>query len=82
LKATPVWPLAVAGLAIAGAMLNVTPLEPLGSTPLLAVTVAAYGLPEASVGVPVIAPLPVFTVRPGGRPLAPNVVGELVAVIV
>jgi hypothetical protein len=43
----------------------------------LSVTVA---LP-AFVGVPVIKPESVFTVRPAGNPVAPKLLGELVAVI-
>ena len=36
--------------------------------------------PEA-VGVPEMRPVAVLIARPGGRPLAPKLVGELVAVI-
>jgi len=35
----------------------------------------------AAVGVPEIKPVPLFTVRPTGRLVAPKLVGELVAVI-
>ena len=37
--------------------------------------------PPAVVGVPEIAPVVVFTLKPAGSPLAPKLVGLLVAVI-
>src|SRR5438132_1099518 len=46
---------------------------------LLALTVALK-LP-AALGVPAIAPLAVFTARPGGSPEAPKLVGPLLAAI-
>ena len=47
---------------------------------LLALTVTEYE--PAAVGVPEISPVEELTLRPGGRPVALNAAGELLAVIV
>jgi hypothetical protein len=46
---------------------------------LVALTVALYV--PAVVGVPEIAPVAVFTANPGANPVAPKLVGRLLAVI-
>ena len=48
--------------------------------PLLVALIAMLKVPEP-VGVPEITPEPVFTNKPDGKPLAPKLVGLLVAVI-
>ena len=81
MKGTPVWPLAVAGLVIAGAsteIVNVTPRLPV-PVALVALTVALK-VPPAP-GVPEMRPVDVLTESPGGNPLALKLVGFCVAVI-
>ena len=43
--------------------------------------VTLYGEPAVEVGVPEISPVTVFNVKPGGKSMASNDVGEFVAVI-
>ena len=69
-NAVPTIPLAVAALVItgvAGLMVIVTVFDPVPPA-LIALTVEVYV--PAVVGVPVIAPVEVFTESPAGRPLA------------
>jgi hypothetical protein len=54
---------------MAGAMWKVTFALPVPAA-FVALTATVYGLPAASVGVPVIAPVPVATTSPGGSPVA------------
>ena len=61
-------------------MVKVTILLPVSRPALVAVTVELYVPSE--VGVPEITPVLVFTLSPGGKPEAPKLVGELVAVMV
>ena len=74
-------PVAVVALVITGAV-GVTvsvrvawPVPPCVSGVRLIVDV------PGAVGVPEISPVPVFTESPAGNPVAPKLVGELVAVI-
>ena len=60
-------------------MVNTTSWLPVSEAALVAVTVVLY-VPSA-VGVPEIKPVPVFTLKPGGKLVAPKLVGLLVAVI-
>lgn len=76
-------PEAVVELVMTGAdseMVKVTILLPVSRPALVAVTVELYVPFE--VGVPDITPVLVFTLSPGGKPEAPKLVGELVAVMV
>ena len=61
-------------------MVNVTTLEPGVGFAFDALTVT-LNVP-ATVGAPVICPVPAFSVSPPGKPGAANDVGELVAVMV
>jgi hypothetical protein len=49
--------------------------------PALFVALSVIVETPAAAGVPEIRPVAVFTVRPAGRPVAPKLVGELLAVI-
>ena len=80
--ATPVAPFAEPELTTGGTavIVNVTVLLPVPPA-LVAVTVALY-VPGV-VGMPVIAPVMGFTtLRPGGKPVAPYVVEQMVLVAV
>jgi hypothetical protein len=76
---TQAWPVGVVELVMTGGgglivKVNVAGFEvPL---PFVAVKVTLYGLPASvpAAGVPEINPVAVFTVRPAGRPVAPQVV--------
>lgn len=48
--------------------------------PAFVAEIVALNVP-AALGVPEMSPLAVFTPSPGGKPLAPKLVGELLAVI-
>jgi hypothetical protein len=81
-NATPVAPLAVVGLVITGGgglMVNVRVLVPV--PPALVALTVTDEVP-AVVGVPEITPVPVLTLNPPGNPVAPKLVGLLLAVIV
>ena len=60
------------------ATVNVSAAVPV---PVLFVAVKPTGKVPASVGVPEIRPFVTFTVNPAGKPDAPKLVGELLAVI-
>ena len=81
MNATPIVPLAVVALVItgrAGATVSVSVAVP-APAPLVALSVTV-DVPVA-VGVPEINPVPVLTDKPAGNPVAPKLVGALVAVI-
>jgi hypothetical protein len=63
----------------AGLMVKVSVALPV--PPALVALIVALYVP-AVVGVPEISPVVVFTVKPAGSPVAPKLVGLLVAVIV
>ena len=79
----PIVPAAVNPLVMtgeAGIMVKLTVWLPAVGLAFDALTVALKVPP--AVGVPEITPVLVFTFKPGGRPIALNAVGALVAVIV
>ena len=63
-----------------GTAVTVRVRGPLPVPALLVALTVTWEIP-GPVGVPEIKPEPVFTVRPAGNPVAPKLVGELVAVI-
>lgn len=74
-------PLAVPPLVITGEVLETVKVRVAVPVPVLFVALkATLDVPDA-VGVPEINPVVVFTVRPAGKPDAPKLVGELLAVI-
>ena len=83
MKDVPTVPLAVPLLVITGVDVTAFTLRvrgPLPVPPLLVALTITLEVP-APVGIPEIKPETVFTVRPAGNPVAPKLVGELVAVI-
>jgi hypothetical protein len=74
-------PFAVVALVITGSpvILSVRVAVPV-PTPLVALSVTV-DVPPAPVGVPEITPVVVFTDNPPGNPVAPKLVGVLVAAI-
>jgi len=74
-------PLAVVGLAIAGAAGLIVRVSVAVPVPPLLVALNVTDEVPAAVGVPEIKPLVVFAVRPGGSPVALKLVGEFEAVI-
>ena len=80
-KATPTVPVALVALVMTGeAGLMVRTKVVLPVPPAFAALTVTLEVP-AVVGVPEIKPVPVFTVKPAGRPVALKLVGLLVAVI-
>ena len=82
-KAVPTVPLAVAELVITGAAPvaatdTVSVADPV--PPALVAEIVTV-LTATAVGVPLIRPVAVLMARPAGSPVAPNKVGELLAVI-
>jgi hypothetical protein len=63
-----------------GATVTVNPRDALPVPPVFVALSVTLEVPPA-VGVPEIKPETVFTVKPAGNPVAPKLVGELVAVI-
>ena len=77
----PTCPVAVKELLITGVVVaTVTTKVAVPVPALLMAPIETLEVP-ADVGVPVIAPVAVFTERPAGRPVALKLVGELLAVI-
>ena len=66
------------GATVATVMVTLRPRVPL--PPALVAVIVAAKLPVTK-GVPEIKPVAVATLRPVGNPVAPKLVGELVAVI-
>ena len=80
-KAAPTVPLAVAALVITGDAALIVKVRVAVPVPPLLVAVRVTFETPAVVGVPVIKPVPEFTERPAGSPVALRLVGLLVAVI-
>jgi hypothetical protein len=83
-KATPVWPLAAAGLVSTGAAsaIVITSTALPVAVALVAEIVTLWVPPVPGAGAPLTSPLAVLTARPAGRPAALKpVCGGLVAVI-
>ena len=81
MKAAPTFPLAVEALPITGAgglIVKVRVAVPVPKT-LVALSVTLE-VPVA-VGVPEMVPVPVLTLKPAGNPVAPKLVGLLLAMI-
>jgi hypothetical protein len=76
----PTVPLAVVPLVITGAALAIVSVRAAVPVPVLLVALKLTFEVPATVGLPEIKPVVVFTVRPVGRPEAPKLVGELLAV--
>ena len=76
---TPLAPVALVMTGSADPMVRLSDAVPL---PALFVAVSVTVEVPAVVGVPLMTPVAVFTLKPAGSPLAPKLVGVLVAVIV
>jgi hypothetical protein len=74
-------PLAVPPLVISGAVLEMVKVRVAVPVPVLFVALKVTAEVSLAVGVPEIKPVVVFTLRPAGKPDAPKLVGELLAVI-
>lgn len=74
-------PLAVVLLVITGAALAIVSARAEVPVPVLLVALKLIFEVPATVGLPDIKPVVVFTARPAGKPDAPKLVGELLAVI-
>ena len=81
-KAVPTVPVAVAALVITGAAMATVMVSVAVPVPLALVAVIVAELVPFPVGVPLMTPKVVFKTKPDGKPVAPNVVGLLLAVIV
>ena len=72
---------AVVGLVIAGFPKLTVSVSTAVPVPTALVALNVIGKTPTAVGVPLISPVLVLTLSPAGSPLAPKLVGELVAVI-
>jgi hypothetical protein len=80
-KATPTVPLSLVALVMTGTPKIVSVSVAVPVPRLLVALIDTVDAPPAPVGVPEITPVLVLTVRPAGNPVAPKLVGVLVAVI-
>jgi len=74
-------PLALAALVITGRPVTVSVRVAVPVPALLVALIVTVDVPPVPVGVPEITPVAVLTDRPAGNPVAPKLVGVLVAVI-
>jgi hypothetical protein len=80
-NALPTTPLAVVALVITGKPVMVSVRVAVPVPTLLVALSVTVDVPPVPVGVPEITPVVVLTDKPAGNPVAPKLVGELVAVI-
>jgi hypothetical protein len=80
-NALPSDPLALLALVITGRPVMVSVRVAVPVPALLVALNDTVDVPPAPVGVPEMTPVEVLTVRPAGNPVAPKLVGALVAVI-